>query len=138
MPLISSRPTRRRARILGAFLGIASLGACNSSAGPPSPGGVTAVSGNDQFATVGASIANPLVVLVVDENGSPMANVPVAWRVTGGGGAVADSTSTSDAGGHATMSYTAGAAPGTATVVATVAPLWTATFTVFIEPSTTR
>ena len=115
------------------------VGACNSSsAGPPSPGGVTVVSGNDQFATVGSSAGNPLVVLVVDENGSPMANVPVVWTVTGGGGAVADSTSTSDAGGHAAMSYTAGSAPGTATVVATVAQLWTATFTVYIEPSTTQ
>jgi adhesin/invasin len=109
------------------------LGACNSSEGPPVPGGVTAVSGNEQFAVVGSPAANPLVVLVSDQNGSPLPNAPVNWTVTSGGGSVADTSSTSDASGHATMSYTAGARTGTATVVATVAQLWTASFTVYIE-----
>ena len=123
-----------RPRVTFALLAFAiALGACNSSEGPPVPGGVTAVSGNDQFAVVGSPAANPLVVLVSDQNGSPLPNTPVSWKVTSGGGSVTDTSSTSDASGHATVSYTAGARPGAATVVATVAQLWTASFTVYIE-----
>ena len=123
-----------RPRATFALLALAiALGACNSSEGPPVPGGVTAVSGNDQFAVVGSPAANPLVVLVSDQNGSPLPNTPVSWTVTSGGGSVADTSSTSDASGHATMSYTAGGRTGVATVVATVAQLWTASFTVYIE-----
>jgi hypothetical protein len=115
------------------------LAACNNnSAEPAFASGVSAVSGNQQYAAVGAAAANPLVVLVVDQNGSPFANSPVIWKVTGGGGAVADSTSTSDASGHARMVYTAGATPGAATIVATVAQIWTASFTVYIVPPSSR
>jgi hypothetical protein len=59
----------------------------------------------------------------------------VTWIVTGGGGTVSDSTSTSDATGHASIRYTAGAFPGVATVVAIVSQVWTASFTVHIEAS---
>jgi|tagenome__1003787_1003787.scaffolds.fasta_scaffold20947358_3 adhesin/invasin len=110
------------------------LGACNSNAeGPPVPGGVTAVSGNSQFAVVGSPAANPLVVLVTDQNGSPLAAAPVTWTVTSGGGTVANALSTSDASGVARMTYTAGPRTGAATVVATVAQFWTTSFTIYIE-----
>lgn len=116
-------------------LAILLLAACNSAEGPPVPAGVTAVSGNDQFAIIGTQAANPLVVLVVDNNGNPYGNAPVSWRVTAGGGTLADTTSTSNASGYATMTYTAGANPGQATIIATVAQIWTASFTVYLEPS---
>lgn len=113
---------------------VLALGACNSSAeGPPVPGGVTAVSGNNQFAVVSSPASNPLVVLVTDQNGSPLPNTAVSWQVTSGGGSVADTTSTSDASGYATTTYTAGPRAGAATVVATVAQLWTTSFTIYIE-----
>jgi hypothetical protein len=100
---------------------------------------VSAVSGTEQYAVVGSPAANPLVVLVTDDNGSPFANTPVIWKVARGGGTVADSTSTSDASGHASMTYTAGNTPGVATVVATVSQIWTASFNVHIvAPSTNR
>ena len=125
-----------RPRVAFALLAFTlALGACNSSTanGPPVPGGVTAVSGNNQFAVVSSAASNPLVVLVIDQNGSPLPNAAVNWKVTSGGGAVADTTSTSNASGYATMTYTAGTRTGTATVVATVAQLWTASFTIYIE-----
>ena len=96
------------------------------------PEGISIVSGNDQYAVTGASIANPLIALVVDQNGSAFPGASVTWKVTGGGGTLSDSTSTSDAGGYARMTYTAGGAPGVATIVATVAQVWTATFTVYV------
>jgi hypothetical protein len=123
---------RSRATFALLVLAIA-LGACNSSEGPPVPGGIVAVSGNNQFAVVSTPAANPLVVLVTDQNGSALPNTPVSWTVTSGGGVLADTSSTSDASGHATMSYTAGNRTGAATVVATVAQIWTTSFTVYIE-----
>jgi hypothetical protein len=125
---------QHRSRASFALLALTlALGACNSAEGPPVPGGVTAVSGNSQFAVVGSPAANPLVVLVTDQNGSPLANTTVSWKVTGGGGTVADTTSTSDQSGLATTTYTAGPRAGAATVVATVAQLWTTSFTIYIE-----
>ena len=127
------KPHRPRAAF--ALLAFLALGACNSSTanGPPVPAGVTAVSGNNQFAVVSSAAANPLVVLVIDQNGSPLPDAAVSWKVTGGGGAVADTVSTSDASGYATMTYTAGSRAGAATVVATVGQIWTASFTIYIE-----
>ena len=127
---------QHRPRATFALLALAlALGACNSSSaeGPPVPGGVAAVSGNSQFAVVGGPAANPLVVLVTDQNGSPLASATVSWKVASGGGTVADTTSTSDASGYARMNYTAGARAGAATVVATVAQIWTTSFTIYIE-----
>src|SRR5690349_4911390 len=107
------------ARATLSFVTASALAACNSSEAPPIASGVSAVSGNDQYATIGAAAPNPLVVLVFDNNGNPFGATPVTWKITGGGGSLTDTTSTSDAGGHASMTYTAGTAPGTATVVAT-------------------
>ena len=117
------------------FAVAASMAACNSAEGPPVADGIAAVSGSGQFAVVSTTAANPLVAIVTDNNGNPFAGATVTWTVTSGGGTVSDSTSTSDATGHAYMTYTAGALPGAATVVATVSQIWTASFTIYIESS---
>ena len=93
------------------------------------------MSGSGQFAVVSSPAANPLVVLVTDNNGNPFPGATVSWVVTAGGGTVSDSTSTSDATGHASINYTAGTFPGTATITATTALVWTAAFTIYIESS---
>ena len=94
------------------------------------------VSGNDQFASPGSPVANPLIAVVVDQSGARFPGASVTWTVTGGGGTVTDSTSTSDADGHAMMTYTAGSTPGLATIVATVAQVWTVSFTVHVVAPT--
>jgi len=127
------RPPHRAWKSLGLLAVAFAVGACNSTSGPDVPQGISAVSGNDQYAAVGSAASNPLVVLVVDPSGTPFSGATVSWTVTGGGGSVSDSTSTSDASGHAAMTYTAGATPGVATVVATVAQVWTTSFTVYVE-----
>jgi Bacterial Ig-like domain (group 1) len=115
-----------------------SVAACNGAPGPAVPNGVTVVSGSEQFAVAGSAPANPLVVLVIDDNGNPFPNTPVTWKVTSGGGTVADSTSTADASGHAAMTYTAGSETGVATVTAIVAQVWTAQFNIHIVAPTNR
>jgi len=136
--LHNSRFPSRARNSLALLVFAVSLAGCNSAEGPPVPQGITAVSGNNQFALVGSPAANPLVVLVLDNNGSPFAGAPVKWKISGGGGSVSDTTSTSDATGHASILYTAGANPGVATVVATVAFVWTTSFTIYIEPRSNR
>jgi hypothetical protein len=106
--------------------------ACNSTNIPNAASGISAVSGTDQFATVGGAAANPLVVLVVDQDGSPFGGAKVRWLVAQGGGTVSDTTSTSDANGHASITYTAGANPGVATIVATAEQIWQTSFAIHV------
>jgi len=136
--LLSPRVSNRARKSLLFLVVAASIAACNSAEGPPVPQGISAVSGSDQFAVVSTPAANPLVVLVTDNNGNPFAGATVTWTVTKGGGTVSDSTSTSDVSGHTSITYTAGALPGAATVVATVALVWTTTFTIHIESPSNR
>lgn len=128
---------RRKSIALPLFAIALALAGCNSSQaeGPPVPAGISALSGDGQFANTGSSAANPLVVVVSDQNGNPLPNATVSWRVTGGGGTVADTTSTTDGSGLARTIYTAGARPGAASILATAGGLWTATFTIYIEAS---
>lgn len=129
--MLAKRQSRARSILL--MLGALALGACNNNAAEPNvASGVTAVSGNGQFATVGTPTANPLVVLVVDQNGQPFSGGSVLWRLTGGGGTLSDTVSTSDAHGHASITYTAGSSTGTATIVAIVEQLWTTNFTIHV------
>lgn len=129
--MLSKRTSKAHSILL--VLAALVLGGCNSNTNEPNvASGLSAVSGNEQFATVGSAAANPLVVMVVDQNGQPLSSSTVTWQVTGGGGTVSDSTSTSDTHGHASVTYTAGVTPGTATVVATANQLWTATFTIHV------
>jgi hypothetical protein len=89
---------------------------------------VTIVSGNGQSVTSG-SATQPLVVMVADQFGNPVAGVTVAWVVTGGGTLSAASTTT-DATGKTQITLTTDAAPASYTVTATALTLTAATFTV--------
>jgi hypothetical protein len=50
------------------------------------------VAGDAQTAVASSVLPNPVVVQVVDNNGQPVANEPVTFRVRGGGGAVLDAS----------------------------------------------
>jgi len=79
-----------------------------------------AASGAGQSATVGQTLAAPLVVLVNDASAHPAAGISVIFAVTSGGGSVGSPTATTDAAGHAQTTWTLGTATGTQTVSATV------------------
>ena len=88
---------------------------------------ITLTSGNPQtIARNGTS--QPLTVTVRDQNGDPIANRTVNWTVATGGGTLTSATSVTNAQGVATMTYTAGATAGAATVTATVGNLTPVTF----------
>ena len=87
------------------------------------------ISGDEQQGLVGTALAAPLVVSVLDQDGSAMAGVSVTFSVTAGGGMLSLTTATTDANGRARSTLTLGPELGTNTVTATVAGLESVLFT---------
>jgi hypothetical protein len=83
------------------------------------PTTIELVSGNDQSASVGGALPNPLVVRVTDANDIPVANVGVVWTAEVGGSVSAENTAT-DASGLAQVTRTLGLLPGPYTTIAAV------------------
>jgi len=85
------------------------------------------VSGNNQTGAAGSRLANPLVVLVKDTLGRPVAGVAATFTVTAGGGTVsvtgtggsAVTTAATNLQGFASVTWTLGSTPGSNTVTAT-------------------
>jgi predicted outer membrane repeat protein len=93
---------------------------------PGPPVSATAVAGSTpQSTAVGTAFATPLRVLVRDAYGNPVEGVPVAFAVptTGPTATLNCPAVTTDATGTATVTATAGTAPGQFAVTATVAGL---------------
>ncbi len=121
---------RRRTVLALAALGV--VGACGSdndnTTAPLVATTITAVAAtNAQTGAVGKALAQPVGVLVVDQNGAPFANATVTWAVQTGGGSVASATSVTDATGTATVVWTMGPTAGTDSLKASLA-LGAATF----------
>ncbi len=78
----------------------------------PQPSSMTRASGEAQSGTVGAALANLVTVKVVDGGGAGVRGIPVQWSVVSGGGSVTPATSTTDADGTATATWTLGVIAG--------------------------
>jgi len=76
-------------------------------------------SGNNQTLARSA-VSAPMVVNLLDQYGDPMAGQIVTWDIETGGGSLVSETSTTDADGEATTTYTAGIVPGAITIEARV------------------
>jgi hypothetical protein len=110
---------------LAAFLLVPA--ACGDSTAPAPPAAVAAVGAVDLAGAVGTT--DTLVVRVTDARRRPLANVPVAWTVTAGGGAVVPVDGATTRAGEARAAWTRGTAPGSQAVSATVAVLPAVAFT---------
>ncbi len=93
------------------------------------PHSLRPVSGLEHQGSAGATLANPFVVLVVDQNGDPVAGATVTFTVTDGEGTLSVTTVATDENGRAATTLTLGSQPGTNTVVATVKDLEPVAFT---------
>ena len=102
---------------------------------PPPPHALEKISGDEQQGSVGAALAEPFVVSVLDQNGV-IAWAVVTFSVTAGGGTLSATTVTTDANGRARSTLTLGSEPGTNTVEATVEGLGTETFTAIGQATT--
>jgi plastocyanin len=112
------KPWMTTALLLGALV------ACGSENEPPPDDALAvakaAVSGDGQTGTVGAALADPLAVTVT-RDGAPEQGTTVGWSVLTGAGNLGAASSTTNAQGLATMSWTLGSAAGAQTARATVA-----------------
>ena len=78
------------------------------------------LSGNNQKNAAGATLENPFVVEVRDENGDALAGILVTFTITEGGGRLSVTRSTTDANGRAQSTLTLGPDIGTNTVSVSV------------------
>ena len=82
--------------------------ACSDSPGAPAVAtDVEIVSGEDQIGPAGAQLPDPIVVVVLDADGRPVANHPVTFTVVGGG-SLQDASTRTDASGLAQVRWTLG------------------------------
>ena len=82
-----------------------------------SANGLAPVSGDEQSGAAGTTLADPLVIEVTDAFGNPIADVPIAWTVEGGGN-VSRTSTTTDAQGRSSVLRTLGPAAGLQSTVA--------------------
>lgn len=99
-------------RVLALALAGGALAACDSPSDsddtPGLPARVEITSGNDQHTRVGTELPQPLVARVLDEDGRPVPNAVVNFRVTSGGGTVFTGAVQADARGEARERWTLG------------------------------
>jgi hypothetical protein len=86
---------------------------------PPEAALLAMAGGNSQSAPAGQALANPIGVLVTDDNGDPVGGVTVAWSAADGGSVSPSSMATGDD-GRASATWTLGPAAGPQTATATV------------------
>lgn len=111
------------------------VAACGGdSTGPRTPAQLTLVSGGGQTAAVATALPQPIVVQVVDANGSGVGGTAVQWSVASGAGALSSTSVQSDSRGRAQVSWTLGAAAGGQSLVASVAGIPAVTVMASAQP----
>lgn len=110
-------------------------GGGNGGGNGAEPAAIAVVSGDAQSAKTQEAVAQPFVVVVTDADGAVVSGATVAWSVANGPGSVSPTSSTTNAQGQASATFTGGTTLGTSTVRASVSGVSeTADFT--IETST--
>ena len=99
------------------------------------PQTLTKLAGDEQQATEGEQLREPLVVEVRDQNGAAFPGAVVTFALTGEGGSLSTITDTTDAEGRAVTTLTLGEELGAYRVVATLADLEPVTFTATAKAS---
>ena len=69
--------------------------------GLPQMVSISVTGGNAQSTTVNTTVANPIIVQVLDINTNPAANIPITFTVDMGGGSVMNATQITDGSGNA-------------------------------------
>ena len=98
-------------------------------AGQPIPRTLTPITDYEQEGPAGTQLADPFVVEIRDQNGSPVAGVTVTFGITAGDGTLSVETATTDADGRASTTLILGRTPGTNIIRAIVEGLEPVTFT---------
>ncbi len=126
----------RRVRSAMFIFAVAAAAACSNNSSEPvttKPNHtivMTSLSGNGQTGLVNTTLS-PLVVSIIQSDGTPITGTPVTFAVTAGAATLAPTSTTTDANGQAKTLVTLGATPGVVRVTATATALnLTTTFVV--------
>jgi hypothetical protein len=87
-------------------------GSVTATANPKPAVNLEIVSGDGQAGPVNTALGNPLVVLATDVDGTPVASTEITWTVLLNDGSTVPATSTTDAGGLASTTWTLGTLAG--------------------------
>jgi hypothetical protein len=93
------------------------------------------ISGSDQAGFIGATVAAPLVVRTVDQNGVPIAGMPIEWEVATGGGAFVSTSFSTDDDGFGEAVFRLGNTLGAQSVRANVGSQASVTFSFLATPA---
>ena len=101
------------------------LASCSSSDSPNGtltlpPASIQNTVNNNQSGTVGAALALPFGVIVLDASKNPVKDATVNWAVASGGGTLSAASGTTDSNGISTSTLTLGNSAGSNSVTATV------------------
>src|SRR5206468_7415641 len=75
-------------------------------------GNLALTAGNNQVGVVSVPLASPFIVTATGAAGVPVANAPVGFQITAGGGSLAATTVNTNAQGQASVVLTLGASAG--------------------------
>ena len=117
------------------------LGSFLQSLDSRTPTTLEIVSGANQQGVINTALANPFVVKVTNQSGSPLSGVTVTFAVTSGGGTLSVASATTDADGIAQSTLTLGPNDGANTVTVAVSGIQepvTFTATAVSTPPETR
>jgi hypothetical protein len=89
----------------------------------PGPTTIEVVSGPPAIVSLTTTLDSPIVIRVVDQDGTPLAGVPVTWSVLDGDGVILPVSGTTEADGLARADWRFGVIPGHQEVIVEVAGL---------------
>jgi hypothetical protein len=112
---------RGRAAVASIFV-LAAVGGCGGGDHivAPVPSNLAIASGNNQRATPGAAVPDPLEISVTSSDGDGISGVNVSWVVTAGDGTLSATRTITDSDGRASVDWTLGSRPGSQSVEAIV------------------
>src|SRR5689334_21013915 len=134
-----ARTIHSRARGASLVAATMLLAACGSSSEPKkdvTPATIVAQSTDTIRAAVGATVANPLTVIVKNKAGDPIDSATVTFAVASGGGTVSATSVKTDASGSASTTWKLGNSTGVQTVTATAGTLTPVTFAAVASAAT--
>lgn len=111
---------------------IAAIAGCSLNVDVHDPTVIVKGGGDNQTAPANTQLTEPFTVLIADQFGQPVPHATVSWTIQSGGGSLSETSKQTDAGGVASVTYTTGPTPGTATIQARVGGVPPVLFTVTI------
>jgi hypothetical protein len=109
---LPARIATARFKLLSAAIVIVALAACKLSTDNPVSLTLGAIKGDTQTAAAGTVFPDPMEATVLNQYGFSTEGTTIAWAITSGGGSLSATSTTTDANGITSVTYTAGLSAG--------------------------